>query len=238
MITEINSIKFIYKGEVKLDKVTEDKVQEYWKQLQQETDLLHEGKILIVSELIKNEENYIIELKQTSFSYFMYVKEKKVGDIRCMFSGAYILTSDGYVICVLNDYYENEMHFKTLNLVGGMADVGDIVAGDYSSQKCLKRELKEELGIELDEQNWNTQLKYLKSPSKSENPVGYPIGTIYEIKTAYTREQLQKLFEKQSHDKEVNNLVFFSKENYKEIYNYEHKKQYLSELFEMIFKNA
>lgn len=238
MIKEINSIKFIYKGEVKLDKITEDKVQEYWKQLQQETDLLHEGKILIVSELIKNEGNYIIELKQTSFSYFMYAKEKKVGDIRCMFSGAYILTSDGYVVCVLNDYYENELHFKTLNLVGGMADSGDIIDGVYSSKNCLKREIKEELGIALDEENWSTKLKYIKIPSESENSVCYPIGTIYEIKTIYTKEQTQKLFEKQSHDKEVNSLVFFSKENYREINNYEHKKQYLTELFEMIFKNA
>ena len=30
--------------------------------------------------------------------------------------------------------------------------------------------------------------------------------------------------------------VFFSKENYKDIYNYEHRKQYIAELLEKIFE--
>ena len=67
------------------------------------------------------------------------------------------------------------------------------------------------------------------------NPVGYPIGTLYEIKTSYTKEQIEKMFKKASHDNEVKELVFFSKNNYKRIYEFEHKKQYMNELFEMIF---
>lgn len=50
---------------------------------------------------------------------------------------------------MLNNYYENELKFEALNLVGGMADAEDIVNGEYSSQKFLKREFKEELGFDL-----------------------------------------------------------------------------------------
>ena len=83
---------------------------------------------------------------------------------------------------------------------------------------------------------WKIQLKYLKCPSESEDPVGYPIGTIYEIKTEYTKEQIQKMFEEQQHDKEVKSLVFFSKDNYNDISKYEHKKKYMPELFLKIFE--
>lgn len=234
MIQEIKSVEFAYKGKVEVDNVTKNKIKEYWEKLKKEKDFLHENQILNVSNLIINNNNYIIELEETTFSNFMYSK-KYDGDIRALFSGAYILTSDNFVVCVLNHYYENELEFETLNLVGGMSDAKDIIAGKYSSETCLKREFKEELGLDLEEENWTIQLKYLKYPSENENPVGYPIGTIYEIKTSNTKAQLEKMFKEALHDNEVKELVFFSKENYKEIYNYEHKKQYMPELFEKIF---
>lgn len=235
MIEKVNSVKFIYKGKVEIDNVIQNKIQLYWKNIQKEKNFLHEAKILVVSNFVRNMNDYTIELKETTFSNYMYSKDKKDGDIRAMFSGAYILTKDKFVVCVLNHYYENELEFETLNLVGGMSDAKDIVDGIYSSEKCLKREIKEEVGFDIENNNWNIQLKYLKYPSEKENPVGYPIGTLYEIKTSYTKEQIEKMFKKASHDNEVKELVFFSKNNYKRIYEFEHKKQYMNELFEMIF---
>ena len=167
----------------------------------------------------------------------MYYKNQKDGDIRSLFSGAYILTKDKYAVCVINHYYDykNELEFETLNLVGGMSDAKDIVGGNYSSEQCLKREIKEELGFDIESDNWNVKLKYLKYPSENENPLGYPIGTIYEIKTSYTKEQIDRMFKKSLHDREVKELVFFSKDNYEDISKYEHKKKYMPELFSNIF---
>ncbi len=235
MIREINSVKFIYKGELERDKTNDDKVQEYWYKIKQEKDFLHEARILNVSNFVAKGNDYIIELKKTTFSEYMYAKEYG-GDIRTMFSGAYILTADNLVGCVLNHYYENELEFETLNLVGGMADVTDLIDGKYSCENNLKRETNEELGFDLEDGNWNIQLKYLKYPSEKENPVGYPIGTIYEIKTSYTKKQLEKMFKVSTHDNEVKKMIFFSKENYRKINNYEHKKHYMPELFEKIFQ--
>lgn len=232
----INKIKFLYKGKIELDDDTRNKVIDFWNNLQQDTELLKEGNILVVNNLIRDENDFEIELKETTFSNFMYFKENKNGDLRAMFSGAYIVTNDGYIVCVLNNYYENELEFEILNLVGGMADGNDIIDGKYSSSKCLQREFKEELGFNINSHKWKIQLKYLKCPSENENPVGYPIGTIYEIKTEYTKEQIQEMFEKKLHDKEVKKLIFFSKDNYKDILKYEHKKQYMIELFFKIFE--
>ena len=204
--------------------------------MQQETKLLKEGNILVVNNLIANGNDFEVELKETTFSNFMYAKENKIGDIKVMFSGAYILTADEYVVCVLNNYYENELKFEILNLVGGIADADDIVNGEYISQKCLKREFKEELGFDIEGDDWKIQLKYLKFPSEGENSLNYPIGTIYEIRTTYTKEQIKKMFEKQIHDNEVESLVFFSKDNYTDISQYKHKKKYMLELWKCIFK--
>lgn len=236
MIKKINKINFIYKGKLEFDNDIKDKVVHYWNKLQQATKLLKEENILVVDNLITNGNDFEVELKETTFSNYMYAKDKKIGDIRVMFSGTYILTADEYVVCVLNNYYENELKFETLNLVGGMANADDIVNGEYICQKCLKREFNEELGFDIKGDDWKIQLKYLKFPSEGENPLNYPIGTIYEIKTTYTKEQIQKMFDKQQHDKEVESLVFFSKDNYEDISKYEHKKKYMSELWKYIFK--
>ena len=236
MIKIINKIDFIYNGKLEFDNDIKSKVVHYWKKLQQETKLLKEGNILVVNNLIANGNDFEVELKETTFSNFMYAKENKIGDIKVMFSGAYILTADEYVVCVLNNYYENELKFEILNLVGGIADADDIVNGEYISQKCLKREFKEELGFDIEGDDWKIQLKYLKFPSEGENSLNYPIGTIYEIRTTYTKEQIKKMFEKQIHDNEVESLVFFSKDNYTDISQYKHKKKYMLELWKCIFK--
>ena len=236
MIKKVDSVKFIYKGKAEIDEIKNIKAVEYFKQLQQKTNLMHEEKMLLVSGFTKNRDEYIIELKEINFSYFMYAKKILNEDVRSMFSGAYIITKDKYLGCVLNYYYENELEFENINLIGGISDAKDIVDDIYSSVKTLKREFKEEIGFDIDNNNWNIKLKFLKYPSDKNNPIDYSIGTIYEIKTSYTKEQIEKMFEKAEHDIEIKKFVFFSKDDYKKIYEVEHKKRYLPELFENIFR--
>ena len=64
MIKEINSVKFIYDGKIEVDEINKNKIKDYWHKLQKETDLLHEGKILIVSNFVNNQSDYRIELKE------------------------------------------------------------------------------------------------------------------------------------------------------------------------------
>ena len=78
-------------------------------------------------------------------------------------------------------------------------------------------------------------MKYLKYPSKEENKQSYPIGTIYEIRAKYTKDEIDKMFNSNKHDNELGKLIFFTKDNYKEIYNYKNKKKYIPELWERIF---
>ena len=60
--------------------------------------------------------------------------------------------------------------------------------------------------------------------------------TIFEVKTEYTKDEIEEQFKTNTHDNETSRLIFFNKDNYKDIYNYKQKKQYIPELWERIFE--
>ena len=124
-----------------------------------------------------------------------------------------------------------------LNTIGGMADNQDIKDDKFDYDGCLIREFNEELGIDLNnDSNFEIILKYLKYPSKEELNISfYPVGTLYEIKTKYKKSELIDIFNKSKHESEIKELRFYNKKNYKEIYSYENKTEYLDELFNILF---
>jgi len=234
MIKSIKSVDFRYSGRVEKNYTVENEILNYWNELRKKTNFLHESNILTVSNMTCINDNYSIELKDTTFSHFMYSKKNQLGLI-CMFSGAYIVTSDNYIVCVLNNYYSNEETFQILNLIGGISDHCDIINGQYSSENCLKREFKEELGIDLDQTCFQTNLKFIKCPSEDEKTFTCEIGMIYEIKSLFTKDELTKLFKSSKHDDEVTDLIFFSKKNYRNVYEFSHVKPLIPELLEKIY---
>jgi hypothetical protein len=85
--------------------------------------------------------------------------------------------------------------------------------------------------------NFEIILKYLKYPARGElNIPFYPVWTLYEIKTNYKKEELIDAFDKNGHDSEIKELRSYNKDNYKEIYSYKNKTEYLDELFIKLFE--
>ena len=74
MIKQLNSIKFIYKGTLEIDEDTKIKIQKYWNLIKEEKVFLKESKILIVTNITNKNDNFILELKETTFSNYMYAK--------------------------------------------------------------------------------------------------------------------------------------------------------------------
>ena len=66
----------------------------------------------------------------------------------------------------------------------------------------------------------------------------YPVGTLFEIKSNYTKDQLIELFNSNKHDNEVKELKFYNIDNYKEVYSCDgkYKADYLDELFALLFE--
>lgn len=231
MIKRITKLNIIYDGNLIIDDTIKKNIKEVWDDFIKDKNPndFYEGDIYCVTDI--NQENLSINVSKTKYSSLVFAKKTNNLIIRSLFSASYIRTIDNY-ICIILDKRDR------LNAIGGMADNKDFIDNNFESESCLIREVKEELGINLiNNNNFEIILKYLKYPSKTELTKSfYPVGTLYEIKTKYTKEELINIFKNNKHESEVKELKFYNKNNYKEVYSYENKAEYLDELFNLLFE--
>ena len=230
MIRVINKLNNIFDGDLIIDDATRKSIKEVWNDFIKDKDSndYYDGDIFCVTDI--NQENLYVNISKTKFSSLIYAKNTNNLIIRSLFSAGYIRTIDNYICIILNKR-------NKLNTIGGMADNKDIKNNQFDSEECLIREVNEELGINLRNNNdFEVILKYLKYPSEGElNESYYPVGTLYEIKTKYTKDELINIYKNSIHDSEIKELKFYDKYNYKEVYSYDNKEDYLDELFKLLF---
>ena len=189
MIKAINKLNNIYDGDLIIDEVTRKSIKEVWNDFIKDKDSndYYDGDIYCVTNI--NLENLSMNVSKTKFSSLVYAKMTNNLIIRSLFSAGYIRTIDNYICIILNKR-------NILNTIGGMADNIDFKDDQFDYEGCLIREVEEELGINLMNNNdFEVILKYLKYPSEVElNESYYPVGALYEIKTKYTKEKLIDLY--------------------------------------------
>ena len=232
MIKIINNLDTKFGGNLIIDETITKRIEGEWNNFIKDKDPkdFFDGDIYCVTDIDDNVPS--ITICKTKFSFLFYAKKTNEITIRSLFSAGYITTSDNYVCIILNN------RDNKLNAIGGMADSKDFINNKFDYYKCLVREFMEELGFDLvDDSNFDVILRFLKYPSIEElNKAYYPVGTLYEIKTNYSKDQLIDMFNKNNHDREVKELRFFNSNNYKEIYSYKRKADYLDELFSILFE--
>lgn len=230
MIKKIDKLNTIFNGELIVDDLTKKEIEKEWIKFSKDKNPkdFFDGDIYCVTDI--DESVPLISISKTKYSYLIYAQKTNKLVIRSLFSAGYIRTSDNYVCIILNNR-------NRLNTIGGMANNRDIKDDKFDYDGCLIREFKEELGIELDSNlNFKIKLEYLKYPQgKDLDDSFYPVGTLYEIKTKYTKDELIDIFNNSKHDCEVKNLKFYNQDNYNEIYSYDKKAEYLDELFNVLF---
>ncbi len=231
MIKKIDKLNTIYKGELIVDDFTKKEVEKVWIEFSKDKSPsdFYDGDIYCVTDI--DDKVPSINILKTKYSYLVYAKVTNRLIVRSLFSAGYIRTIDNYVCIILNNR-------DRLNTIGGMASNQDIKDGRFDYDGCLVREVREELGINLsNDYNFEIILKYLKYPARGElNIPFYPVWTLYEIKTNYKKEELIDAFDKNGHDSEIKELRSYNKDNYKEIYSYKNKTEYLDELFIKLFE--
>ena len=230
MIKKIDKLNTIFNGELIVDDLTKKEIEKEWIKFSKDKNPkdFFDGDIYCVTDIDENVP--LISISKTKYSYLIYAQKTNKLVIRSLFSAGYIRTSDNYVCIILNNR-------NRLNTIGGMANNRDIKDDKFDYDGCLIREFKEELGIELNSNlNFKIKLEYLKYPQgKDLDDSFYPVGTLYEIKTKYTKDELIDIFNNSKHDCEVKNLKFYNQDNYNEIYSYDKKEEYLDELFNVLF---
>lgn len=225
MIIPIKALYTEYNGDLILDSGIEKNIEKEWNEIiKNNINNYFNGNIYCVTKF--DESIPSISFSKTKFSSLMYAKKTNEIIINSLFSASYVKTSDNYICIILNNN-------NRLNTIGGMASDEDIIDNKYDYNKNLIREFKEELGIDLNNNDmFDVNLKYLKYPNTNENG---SFGTLFEIKTKYTKNELQEIFNNNEHDAEVKQLMFYNQDNINELYNYDNKTVYLDELFEIIY---
>lgn len=227
MLKRVSKVNFIFDDVNDLYSEYKDDIAKFWKKYSQKHDEVFDGDVLSVMSIEEDSLEYMIHIAKIKFSEVMY--GKLVGNIqtRSLFSGGYLLTNDGYIGFALG---KNNL----INLIGGLPSKDDFVGDSYRPELCLRRECKEETGLDILSDDFNYELKYIKCPNDNQSLVShYPIGTIYEIETKYNKSDLENIFQNLAHDKELKSFVFFKANEYS-LWDDFNKKDYIDELVELI----
>lgn len=229
-----NNIIFKNKNPIEIERnnTQKENIRQYWHEFVKDNKDIYNGNIYCITNIIKQKSETVFELAKTKFEDIVYAKNKKHFDLktRCLFVATYFVTTDGYYCIIKNNR-------NIVNLVGGMADDADFENGSFNAKKCLYREVKEELGLDMSKKKdiKEINLKYLKVPSKQEdNLAHYPIGIIYETILKITSIELENKFNKNKDiiDGEIKEIVLLKDFNI--LGHYDKKASYLIELFDCI----
>lgn len=205
------------------------KIEETWNKFVLEHKTDYNGDIFIVTELKSDNNKYTFEIGKAKYADYIYAKQNSDLTILTLFAATLLKTRDDYYLLIRNNN-------NTINAVGGLAAEQDFKKGVFIPELCLERELKEELGLSLNNKkdviSW--EKRYLKIPNKREN--AYPCGVLFVTTIGYTKAEFEVYFNKyrSNLDIEVKELLFYTSDTYFDL-NYEDKKEsYLVELIEMV----
>lgn len=193
-----------------------ENIEKFWNLLIKENPNLFNGENHCVESII--EKTDYIEMKVVKTNYATYLYSERVGlpnksfKIIHIWSGILLETKDDYY--VIGEMDDTTSVPKCLQLPGGGTSDEDIKDNILDINLNLKRELKEELNLDLDDINY--EMKYLECPSEKRSVYGFlAIG-----KLDMTKEELYKHFEeyknyieKNNLEQEFSKLVFLNKSN-------------------------
>lgn len=201
-IDDIPTIKKKISFEIKLSSEQEIKVQKSWNSFIKGKNGFWDGELISVTNF--DLDNNTIEIGKTKFSCLIYSKNNNDLDVRSLFVSVLFKTTDDKYVVVKNNH-------GRINIIGGIIEESDIEYEAFNPEVCLKRELREEMNLDL----YNPKhikmykMKYLKIPNPGRNYGIVYIGILnfssYELINYYNNQ-------KEKIDNEIIELKLLSKE--------------------------
>ncbi len=234
LIKQIKEIEIRNKIPIEIEKTADQikRIQENWKEYIKENKNVFNGKIIVVTDYQIEDEKITLEIATAFYADLVYAKKYEDLKVWPYFSAIILKTLDEFYVIIKNNK-------ETLNLIGGMGNEEDYEKEEFRPDYTLERELKEELGLSLNnkEEIVSFSLKYIELAGKEERI--HPCGLIYTGNLNYTKEELIKhvMHNKKQIDKEVKELLFYNQKTYKSLELEPKKVSYLTEVFEHILKN-
>ena len=177
--------------ETKLSKDIKEKIEIFWKKAVEENPNLYNGPDYTIEKIEENENEIKMIATKTNYAHYLY--DERVGikdkEYKCNvpWGGIILETKDNYL--VLGEMDEKTSVPHCLQIPGGGIDKKDICNGIINVSQTIKRELEEEINLNLDDINY--EIKYIEIPDEKRHAYGFiAIG-----KLEMTKEELQKHFE-------------------------------------------
>ena len=192
-----------------------ENIENFWNDAIKENPNLYNGQDYVVEKVKETEEN--IEMLVVKSDYAHYLYDERVGiqkeEYRCCspWGGILLLTKDDYFVI-------GEMNSTTsvpycLQISGGGIDIKDIENGVINIDLNIKRELKEELNLNLDDIDY--KIEFIEYPSKTRNAYGFlAIGKINQTKDELTQhfKHYKEYLISNNLEVEFNKLIFLKKQ--------------------------
>ena len=206
-----------------ISNILANKIKNNWNEFIKNHNNYFDGEIFIVGSIKEENEIMNLEVSKGKYSYLIYAIDHKELKVLTLFSSILFKTKDNYYLFIKNNH-------DRLNIIGGLASPEDFDNNIYNPTKCLKREVLEELGLDLDDKSIvsNYKMSFISLPGTEDNI--YPTGIVFMGELTLDREELIDYFNNNKFDDEIKELVFYQEKDYQLIESIDNKEQYLPDL--------
>ncbi len=213
--------------------IIKEEIKKYWNIYIKNNPNCYNGDVYSVTNITNNKNEIILEIGKIKYEDLVYNQKYLKYQTKSLYVASYFITKDNKY-CLIKDSK------NLIDLIGGMVDTKDFNNNILNPLNCLERELKEELGLDINSKHFiKKELKYLKIPTKKEEKYPqYTVGIIYEIKINLTSKELINIFKNNKNiiDGEILEIILIKKTN--DLHKYSTKNKYLKELFKQVNKKG
>lgn len=193
-------------------------IEKFWNKIKIEEPYIWDGDFICANEISELNEKIVLKCKKTKYSHYLYDERIGIDNkdywCSCLWGGILLKTSDNYY--VLGEASEQTSLPHCIQIFGGGPDGTDILdKNNIDIINTIKRELKEEINIDLENKNHilDYKIKYLEIPHKKRHAYGIiAVGNL-----AMTKEEIEKyhrnyieLLNDKNEEIEVGKLIFLS----------------------------
>lgn len=187
----------------------QEEISTTWLKTKEKHPDIFDGEIFVVTNIFEENNEFILEISKSKYSTLVYARATNKINMHSLFSSAVLKTKDNYYVAVIDKNNQT-------NFLGGMASSEDFEGKLYNPLNCLKREVKEEINIDLDDKKIvsSLELKYFSKPNNMISTTS--IGLVYLVTLSLTKQELEEYYNihKLTCDHELQNLIFNNKTNY------------------------
>lgn len=209
-----NNVNVYYSNErVFLPKDYSDEVEKHWNSLLQSDEKFFRGDVYTITNIENSPEGINIFVRLTDYAHFLYTINKNTYseyDCRVIHTSVLIETSDGKF--VLGEMNRDTAFPNKLQFIGGGIDKNDIKGNKLDLKHNIKKEILEELGIDVENKNVVKELEpcFLKNGGDDNF-----LSAIYKLNLLIDEKQFMDMFNNfkqelisQGNSPEINSLIF------------------------------